>query len=210
MTLSELLYFTIFVNSEIKHFNMRGAEVYVAQFDEATEVQPVAPLLRQQAIEQCGDVLHRQQRFCVWRLLDYALREQCGKGVDELSFNVDDNGKWSCNGGMHFSLSHSGNVVAVAVCTNPVGVDVEAVDGKRFNARLAQRILTENERAVYNNVTRAKQPRVLAEFWTQKESIFKRDGGTAFVAKAIDTTEQKVNCQLVKFGNVDYVIATAN
>ena len=195
--------------SDIKQFNINGAVVYVAQFDESVKVQPVAPAIRQQMIEQCVDPLHKQQSYCVWQLLDYALRERCGEGVDELSFAVDGHGKWSCNGDVHFSLSHSGNVVAVALCNSPVGVDVEAVDGKRFNARLAQRILTENERAIYNKVTRAEQPHLLAEFWTKKESLFKRDGGTAFAPSAIDTTTNSVSSTNITFNDKIIVVSIA-
>ena len=213
LTLFELLYFTIFVNSNIKQFNINGADVYVAQFDKAVEVQPVLPPIRQQMIDGCQDATHKQQSYCVWLLLDYALKQKCGKGVDAFTFTVDGNGKWSSDNGVSFSLSHSENVVAVALSSKAVGVDVEAVNCKRFNARLADRILTENERSIYNNVTRATreaQPRLLAEFWTAKESVFKRDGGNAFVASGIDTTSQNVACQTVTFDGETYIVSVAS
>ena len=181
----------------------------MAQFDEAVEVKPVSPAIRQQMIEQCANLLHKQQRYCVWQLLDYALRKRCGKGVDAFDFSVDDNGKWNTDCGVSFSLSHSGNVVAVALSDTPVGIDVEAVDVKRFNARLAQRILTENERAIYNNVTRVEQPHLLAEFWTKKESLFKRDGGKAFAPSAIDTTTNSVSSTNITFNDKIIVVSIA-
>ena len=196
--------------SDILHFNINGVGVYAAQFDETVEVQPVLPPARQQFIERCSSDLHKRQSYCVWQLLDYALRERLGYGVDKLNFTVDGNGKWSCEGcGVHFSLSHCASVVAVAVAEHPVGIDVEAVDGRCFNARLAQRILTENERAIYNNVTQAQKPQMLAEAWTKKESLFKRDGGKNFAPSAIDTCEQKVACKTLTFGNKTLVVAVA-
>lgn len=189
---------------------MCGADVYVAQFDEGIQVQPVQPAARQRMIDGCADTLGKQQHYCVWQLLDYALKQHCGKGVDELSFAVDGNGKWSCNGGVNFSLSHSGRVVAVALSSSPVGVDVEAVDGMRFNARLARRILTDGERTLYDNAPQQQQVRLLAEFWTKKESIFKRDGGKAFAPVATDTTGQNVACKLLEFGKKEMVLAVAN
>ena len=195
---------------DVQQFNIGSAHVFVAQFDEDVEVRPVEPPLRQHVIEQSFNLLYRQQRYFVWQLLNYALTQLTGKGVGELSFVVDDKGKWSCNGGVNFSLSHCGRVVAVAVSSTPIGVDVELLDAKRFGERLARRILTENERAVYDNTAQAEQFRVLAEFWTKKESLFKRDGGETFVPKDIDTTLDDTHCQTVRIGSGDYVVAVAN
>ena len=193
--------------SELKQFNIGGAWVYVAQFDEATEVKPVLPAIRQQLIERCADLQTKRQRYCVWQLLDYALKQRIGNGVDELEFTVDGNGKWSCNGGVEFSLSHSGNAVAVAVSEQPVGIDVEVLDVERFNDRLAERILTVNERKHYDSLPIEKRPQALAAAWTQKESLFKLGSDKSFVSNAIDTTKSKSYCQIIKFGNSDYVVA---
>lgn len=199
------------MSKELLHFNIGGADVYVAEFDEAVEVQPVQPVARQQVIEQCGDELHKRQRYCVWRLLDYALKQRCGLGVDELDFTVDGNGKWSCNGGVHFSLSHCEHVVAVAVSESPVGIDVEAVSKQRFNARLSERILTAREQTLYNSLPPARRPRALAEMWTVKESLFKRDGGKIFAPASIDSTARQTQCQTLVIGKSNqYVIAVAN
>ena len=195
--------------SYLQQFNINGAQVYVAQFENSVQVQAVLPAIRQQSIEQCADDLHKRQRYCVWRLLDYALQQRIGKGVDELSFSVDGNGKWSCNGGVHFSLSHCGNVVAVAVSEHPVGIDVEACDVERFNARLAQRILTDGERETYQALPTDKRPQALLEIWTKKESLFKRDGGKTFTPNAIDTSTNNSQCQTLEIHNNKYVVAVA-
>ena len=179
--------------------------MYVAEFDANVEVQPVMPLARQAVIEQTTDPLLKRQRYCVWRLLCDALQQVTGKCADELSFTVDGNGKWRCDGCVHFSLSHSGNVVAVAVARQPVGIDVEALDDKRFNARLARRILTENELTLYNSVPPCERPQALVKTWTQKESLFKRDGGSIFAPKQIDTTLHQTQCQTYK----RYLVAVA-
>lgn len=195
-------------NSSIQQFNIGGAQVYVATFDDSVAVQPVAPAARQRLIEQTADIHLKRQRYCVWRLLDYALRQTLGKGVDELSFDVDGNGRWHC-GEICFSLSHSGNAVAVAVCQRNVGIDIEAFCQARFNARLAHRILTEREHALYNALPASERPRLLAEYWTKKESVFKCCGGAAFVASAIDTADTEIFSKIIVLDCVEYVVAVA-
>ena len=195
--------------NEPLHFNIGGADVFVAEFDEGVEVKSVQPPIRNEMIARTADPHLKRQRYCVWRLLDYALRQTVGKGVDELSFEIDGNGKWSADCGVRFSLSHSGNVVAVAVGDLPVGVDVERLDEKRFNARLARRILTEGELALYNNVPPDKRPQALVKTWTKKEAVFKRDGGKAFTPNAIDTLLNKAHCEIVTVGDDEYVVAVS-
>ena len=193
----------------LKHLNIHGADVYLAHFDGAVEVKSVLPLIRQRAIEECSDGQTKRQRYCVWQLLDYALKQTIGKGVDELDFAVDEYGKWSCNGGVHFSLSHSGSVVAVAVSASAVGIDVEAVDEQRFNARLASRILTEGELTLYSSVPQEQRPQMLAAAWTKKESVFKRDGGKSFVPSSIDTSLATTFSEKVTFGDNEFVLSVA-
>ena len=165
--------------------------VYVAKFDLDVEVQPVQPAIRNQAIERCADALTRRQRFCVWRLLDYALKEHCGKGVDGFNFDVDTNGKWTSNAPAHFSLSHSNNVVAVALSAHNVGVDIEAVGSfadRASDEAFVCRVLNDAERQVLECCEPSSRDQQLAMFWTRKESVFKLDGGTHFIPKNIDTT----------------------
>lgn len=192
--------------SNLQQFNFAGARVYVAEFDENVEVAPVQPPLRNEAIEACSDPLAKRQRYCVWLLLDYALKQSAGKGVDELRFALD-GGKWSCDGGVEFSLSHCGNVVAVAVAERPVGVDVERLDAERFNERLAKRILNERELTVYNSTAQEQRPQMLAAAWTQKEALFKRDGGKTFVAKEVDVASANGSSTIVTFGSGRYVLS---
>ena len=194
---------------DLIQLNIGSARVFVAGFDGGVDVKPVAPAARQRYIESCNDGQAKRQRYCVWVLLDYALKQTVGKGVDELSFTVDTNGKWHCDGGVDFSLSHCGNVVAVAVSAQPVGVDVEAVKEHRFNLRLANHILTGREQALFDKLPQERQPQALLEFWAKKESLFKRDGGKTFVPSAIDTTTNNSSCLSIVMNDEQYTIAVS-
>ncbi|MCH5159599.1 MAG: 4'-phosphopantetheinyl transferase superfamily protein [Clostridiales bacterium] len=183
--------------------------VYVAEFDDSVEVQDVKPPIRNDAIAATTDPLLKRQRYCVWRLLDYALRQLIGKGVDGLNFTRDANGKWSA-GGVYFSLSHSRHAVAVAVClTESVGVDIEYVAQDRFNARLAERVLTDDEqraRRIFSDLFKVYH---FVSCWTKKEAIFKRDGGAAFLPSAINTYKAPIYSLRLELNSGIYWLSAA-
>ena len=186
--------------------------VYVATFDDSVEVRDVQPAIRNEAVQQCGDLLTKQQRYCVWLLLDYALHERFGKSVGEGNFTVEPTGKWKCDNGVCFSLTHSGHVVAVAVNNDEVGVDLEAVssfashanDGKFF-----ERVLTDTETIEFAKLSPEQQAKALAELWTRKESLFKLNGGANFVPKLIDTAVANSQCQMLEIDGALYALAVA-
>ena len=85
-------------------------------------------------------------------------------------------------GGPEFSITHSGDLVAVAVATAPVGVDVEQLDGRLREpgdgdlAALARMVLAEDERAALAAVPADGQTRAFLVAWTRKEAVTKAQG----------------------------------
>lgn len=74
---------------------------------------------------------------------------------------------------VHFSLSHGGDLVLVAVAGAPVGVDVEAVPKEQVAAELSTR-LHPDERC---EIAAAEHPRLaFARVWTRKEAYLKGIG----------------------------------
>ena len=184
--------------------------VYVSSFDSNTVVGEVEPAIRNDIIRKCSDTLIKQQRYCVWQLLDYALRSCYGKGVKDLNFYIDDSGKWNCSNGVYFSLAHCNNVVAVAMCNHCVGVDVESVEnfvGHVNDEKFTGRVLTEGEQKLLQNVPIERRAETLAEMWTKKESIFKLQGGKAFVPKSIDTANVATHSQLLTINGEQYALS---
>ena len=85
-------------------------------------------------------------------------------------------------GGPELSVSHSGDLVAVALATAPVGVDVEQLDGRARElgggdpATLARMVLAEEERAALAAVDPEDRARAFLVAWTRKEAVTKARG----------------------------------
>ena len=95
-----------------------------------------------------------------------ALRAVLSCYVDDVELAVDDNGKpYLTDGDIRFNLSHSGELAAVAVADQEVGIDVQEVRELHDAAALARRILAPAEAG--SDLLRA---------WARKEAVVKATG----------------------------------
>lgn len=78
-------------------------------------------------------------------------------------------------GGVHFSLSHSGDLAYFAFAPVPVGVDVEAVPGPAAAADVLTS-LHADETAELRALSDAGRPSALARVWARKEACLKATG----------------------------------
>lgn len=86
-----------------------------------------------------------------------------------------------------FSISHSSGLVAVAVSSSPVGIDIEKCEHKNRTDKLIKKILHKNDKD--------KNSLIL---WMVKESAFKfSETDEFFTPSSIDT--EKFNSKTVKF-----------
>lgn len=76
---------------------------------------------------------------------------------------------------VHFSLSHSGDLVMIALAEVPVGADVEEVPGPRTVADVAP-ALHPAERAELDALAPGERPAAFARCWTRKEAYLKATG----------------------------------
>jgi 4'-phosphopantetheinyl transferase len=81
------------------------------------------------------------------------------------------------------SVTHSGDLVAVAVATSPVGVDVEQLDGRARPLggggdpqALARLVLGDDEQAALAAVRPSARARAFLVAWTRKEAVTKATG----------------------------------
>lgn len=94
-----------------------------------------------------------------------------------------------------FSVTHKAGTVAVAVGGQPLGLDIEPVDGVRQPARLLDRIghpqETETDAAL---------------LWTRKEAVFKYSDAQTFCPSAIDTTAYSTVTRRVTVAGREYYL----
>ena len=85
--------------------------------------------------------------------------------------------------GLQHSVSHSGDLIAVAVAHDPVGVDVEHSDARRHDPdALARLVFSGAERAALATAHPSDQARDFLVAWTRKEAVTKATGDGLRVA----------------------------
>ncbi|MFD5009378.1 4'-phosphopantetheinyl transferase family protein [Streptomyces chartreusis] len=103
------------------------------------------------------------------------LGARLGQPPDTVRFTRGRWGKPAVEGarGLHFSLSHSGELALLALAPRPVGVDVELARADLDFTRLARRFFPEAERG---SVARGGRD-TFVRLWTRKEACVKAAGG---------------------------------
>ncbi|MBQ4135908.1 MAG: 4'-phosphopantetheinyl transferase superfamily protein [Clostridia bacterium] len=161
--------------------------VYVAKLPLTESAEALSNIERQAEINSISNERVRREKYYVWRLLEYAMRQSLGIDPAEVEFKKDTSGKWTCDA-CEFSLSHSGDALAVAISKEPVGVDIERERIKRPDA-MADFILTANERREYENILNEAKEKYLIRKWCEKESAFKLQNKASFKPAQIETAE---------------------
>ena len=182
-------------------------DVYVALLPNN---EPCTSLLcreRQREIDGISNERVKREKYYVWQLLEYAIKNSLGADASRLCFTKGENGKWSCKD-FEFSISHSREALAVAVSDRAVGVDVERIRVKN-SERLSNYILTPCERDEYALICEEKREEWLIEKWCQKESIFKSQNKESFKPSEIET-EKFFSCvKAFELKNERYILAVA-
>ena len=187
--------------------NTDFAKLYIAEMPEVP-IKEVYSKERQMYIASATNTKLIRQRYYVWKLLEYALNEILGLKPNEINFEVDKYGKWTCNK-CFFSLSHSKNTVAVAISSEPIGLDIENAE-HRIHPKLHQKILTEKEKFEYSATPQKNKDIFLLQKWCAKESIFKLCGTKNFKPSAIETDSKPLYIGTVSISrqNFYYSVAT--
>ncbi|HEY1775389.1 MAG TPA: 4'-phosphopantetheinyl transferase superfamily protein [Solirubrobacteraceae bacterium] len=77
---------------------------------------------------------------------------------------------------LHASVSHSGNYVACAVSSLPVGVDLERTDRSEVDEAFASRVCVPGELAQLGRAPSDARASALIRMWTRKEAVAKALG----------------------------------
>ena len=122
-------------------------------------------------------VRRAERRFIAARA---ALRTILGRatGFDPaaLEFDFGSHGKPRLADGPCFNASDSGDLVAIALTTAEVGIDIEGLRSLRRGDRLAQRICTAKELDALSRLADEERDHRLLRLWTCKEAALKAVG----------------------------------
>ena len=177
--------------------------VYIARAEDMGEITDVTPPQRNAEIERMRDKTAKAEKFAVWKLLEFAVRDSFGKELSECSPKKSLGGKWSCEG-LCFSLSHSGGVVAVAVSNADVGVDVEHIG--RFRETHTDEKLLKLASHIGADIANADDRHLAFLYaWTRKECIFKKLGRGVFVPSRIDADDAETRSGILALEPEVYV-----
>ena len=101
---------------------------------------------------------------------------------DKSAYFVDSNGKPYSTTGLEFNLSHSDNMIILAVSDNKIGCDIQKFSERNFE-RMAKFVFHKNEIELLNS--NDDKLTTFFEIWTKKEAYLKLIG-TGFQRKATD------------------------
>ncbi len=110
------------------------------------------------------------------------IAEHCGVLPEDILFDALENGKpIAVELNVHFSISHSENIVVCAVDDKSIGIDIEFI--RPINLSVARRICTEDELYyIFEKIPTAKdfayeteysRLKRFFEIWTKKEAVYK-------------------------------------
>lgn len=163
--------------------------VYVARVITG-EIGRVYPPERDLLIQKTKNESLRRERYSVWMLLTRALADAFSIDIRELDIRRTDSGKWVAEG-IYFSLSHTSELVAVAVSDSPVGVDIEAVR-ELGSKSFAERILSKEEYSEYLRISESSRIEWLISKWSCKEALFKQSEISDFVPREHIVTDRSL------------------
>lgn len=145
-------------------------EVYVLDITNL-ELEKYLKKLPRNFLDQVNKYKEEDQRkrsFFSWYLLYLKLVER-KLNVFNLKVEFNENGKPLIEE-INFNISHSYNLVAVAISSHEVGIDLELVEEKD-NEKIAKKIMNEEEYQKY-----LKNKEYFYKVWTKKEAYLKRKG----------------------------------
>ena len=153
-------------------------KVFIKKFPFDTDDKIYCPN-KNKDIQRVTDSRVKFQKFYAYKLLETVICQEFGVDKKDLVLTQQKTGKWTCDY-CHFSISHSKDVVCVAISSHCVGVDIEEYNPQRFVAIRTKISNIETDGDVLNRL------------WTQKEAVYKCDGCLNYDGKDYHITSKKV------------------
>jgi len=104
--------------------------------------------------------------------------------------------------GVHFNLSHCGEIALFAFADREVGIDVERISHNSDLARVAEHFFTHDEAVVCRRLVGAEQARFFYRTWVRKEAYLKATGEGLAIEPARVSISDPPGCS-VRLSDVD-------
>jgi len=145
---------------------------------------------RKEKADRLKDESKRKLSLAADMLVRDAISKELGIKKEEIVFETNENGKPYAKGlNIHFSLSHSGDLVFLALSDGPVGIDAEKM--RDVNLDIANRMFTEGEKDyVFKEEEKVKER--FFEIWTKKEAYVKMLGGRVLDFLSFSVLEKNI------------------
>ncbi len=179
-------------------------DIYYAIIPETEDISSVFPKEREEEILSCSNNKVRLEKYFVWKLLEYGMKNSLGLEFEKQNFRKLECGKWVCDS-CCFSLSHSEGLVAVAVSLKPVGIDIEYIKDSDFKA--AKRAFSDSELEEFEKLDTTEKTDFFFKKWTQKESTFKKGEAKVFSPSSIEKFEGE--SRVIEAGRRKYYLSAA-
>ncbi|MBO5212278.1 MAG: lecithin retinol acyltransferase family protein [Clostridia bacterium] len=187
-----------FRESLSKKFPM--VDVYIASVDRFKS-NKILPKYAKTELKAVKNESLAEQKRAVYGLLQYAVKNSFGKDVNIKSMSKDERGKPHMQD-YSFSVSHTRELVCVAVSKSNIGADLEEIKEHSATSPLKTHILSESEKD--KEYTKEE----LLELWTKKESIYKFDDGIkSYIPKEIDTNLYQTKSVKIDFEKKQYSLS---
>ena len=135
-----------------------------------------------------------RDRFIIGRgLLRTALGQHLNRAPESLVFDYGAQGKPIISDApLHFNLSHSADMLLLALATHPLGADVEQIRPMTGQRTVAHDNFSPAEFAVWSALPAAEQSPAFFNIWTRKEAYIKATGdGFRLPLAAFDVTHDQ-------------------
>ena len=164
-------------------------KVYVQEVDPSLSADAIFPEARRDEIERTRNAETRMHKLCAWSLFARALSD-IGRDIKDVNAKKTEYGKWVCDG-LYFSISHSKDLVCVAISSENVGVDIQSKE-KDYGDNFAQRILSSSELDEYYELADDEKIKYIDTSWCKKESIMKALKVKSFFPKEIEVKKHSI------------------
>lgn len=123
---------------------------------------------RQTEINHCLTQKSHDEKYYIWHLLQFAMKDTFHIDIKNVSFSHLKNGKWTCPL-CYFSFSHSGPLLAVALSNQKVGIDIQSIRDISNKSKMMSYLLSNEEQDLFTNLNSLN----LLRIFSLKEALFK-------------------------------------